>query len=545
GPVEEVPTPPARPEMKGELVPTPQGIREKLVRNPVPAPRVAADTKRDSRADSKPAKVTEQAKEASERATELIDVTTEMVAAQGGPEDFESWPAPDTMLFITGNQHGYIEPCGCTGLDRQKGGLARRFTFLRQLRKKGLDVLPIDAGNQIRRIGRQAEIKFERTADALSEMKYEAVGFGPGDMRLGVGNLIQVSYADNPEDAMFLAANIVLLEPELLPKHKIIRRGHWNVGMTNILDPKALEAPTGDDIVVGPPEEAAKEALASMNADGANFRVLTFFGKEDAAKKLMNKVDGYDLIIVAGGYGEPLYRPEVIDGSTARMIVTGNKGMYVGLIGLYSDEPFRYARVELSHKFPDAPEMRRLMAEYQQQLEQLDLSGLGLSARPHLSGRKFVGSETCGKCHTEAYEIWETTAHVDATAHIVEPTEGRGDVPRHFDPECLSCHVTGWDPQGYFPYESGYLSLDLSSHLTGNGCENCHGPGAEHSAAEEEGSGVSEERKKSLRLAMQLPLEKARDKCMECHDLDNSPDFHVENAFEDEYWPMVEHYGVD
>ena len=50
---------------------------------------------------------------------------------------------------------------------------------------------------------------------------------------------------------------------------------------------------------------------------------------------------------------------------------------------------------------------------------------------------------------------------------------------------------------------------------------------------------------KELRLSMRLPLEKARERCMECHDLDNSPDFHVEDAFEDEYWPQVEHYGVD
>jgi hypothetical protein len=44
---------------------------------------------------------------------------------------------------------------------------------------------------------------------------------------------------------------------------------------------------------------------------------------------------------------------------------------------------------------------------------------------------------------------------------------------------------------------------------------------------------------------MILPLEKAREKCMECHDLDNSPDFHEDDAFEDIYWPEIEHYGLD
>jgi len=46
------------------------------------------------------------------------------------------------------------------------------------------------------------------------------------------------------------------------------------------------------------------------------------------------------------------------------------------------------------------------------------------------------------------------------------------------------------------------------------------------------------------RGAMKLPLAKAEAKCMECHDLDNSPDFHVKGAFE-KYWKDVEHKGKD
>jgi hypothetical protein len=36
----------------------------------------------------------------------------------------------------------------------------------------------------------------------------------------------------------------------------------------------------------------------------------------------------------------------------------------------------------------------------------------------------------------------------------------------------------------------------------------------------------------------------AEKKCLECHDLDNSPDFHVKGAFE-KYWKQVEHKGKD
>ena len=36
------------------------------------------------------------------------------------------WPQPQAVLFVSGQQHGYLEPCGCTGLENQKGGLIRR-----------------------------------------------------------------------------------------------------------------------------------------------------------------------------------------------------------------------------------------------------------------------------------------------------------------------------------------------------------------------------------------------------------------------------------
>ncbi len=465
-----------------------------------------------------------------------------------GPVDFKSWPQPEITLVVTGQQHGYIEPCGCTGLDRQKGGVARRLTFMNELRQLGWELLPVDAGNQVRRIGQQASIKFSWSSEALKKMKYQAVGFGPDDLRLNAIDLVQVAAAESADNAMYVSANVVIIDPSFMPTHKVIEHGDLTIGLTTVLDPKAFESPPSEDFTIKPPVESAAEALQAMNAAGANFRVLSFFGTsketEEAAKKLAIDVPGFDLIIAAGGYGEPTFQPQEIENSKTKLIVTGDKAMYAGLVGLYKDAPLKYARVPLTHEYEDAPEMRQLMADYQQQLQDIGLEGLGLRPIRHSSGQQYVGSAACGKCHTTAYEIWEGTPHADATASVVKPPKERGDVARHFDPECLSCHVTGWNPQRYYPYETGYLSL-ATEHLHGSGCENCHGPGSGHSAAEREGSGVSEEELQRLRVSMRLPLDKARELCMECHDLDNSPDFHDEDAFEDVYWPEVEHYGTD
>ena len=101
--------------------------------------------------------------------------------------------------------------------------------------------------------------------------------------------------------------------------------------------------------------------------------------------------------------------------------------------------------------------------------------------------------------------------------------------------------MTGWDPQGYFPYASGYWNLEESMALHSNGCENCHGPGSEHAAAEAGDVDVAEEQLDALRTRMRVTLEESKkSQCFLCHDLDNSPDFDF-----DSYWEEVKHYGKD
>ena len=76
------------------------------------------------------------------------------------------------------------------------------------------------------------------------------------------------------------------------------------------------------------------------------------------------------------------------------------------------------------------------------------------------------------------------------------------------------------------------------------GCENCHGPGSKHVAAENGDIDASDEDLQKYRLQMRLPLKEARKTCVQCHDLDNSPDFHEKGAFE-KYWKKIEHKGLD
>ena len=279
-----------------------------------------------------------------------------------------------------------------------------------------------------------------------------------------------------------------------------------------------------------------EKVLPKLKDAGCDLYILLSHTSIDESKRLGGKFPLFDLVVTAGSAGEPSHRLEPIEGSKGQLVQIGTKGMYVSVVGVYEEgDRFRLQRAPLDGRFKDSRDMLDLMAAYQQQLEAVGLEGLGVKPLPHPSGRTFVGSETCADCHYDEYQIWKETPHAHGTDSIVHPAE-RSEIPRHHDPECLSCHVTGWNPQEYYPYKSGYLSLEKTRAMTQMGCENCHGPGSHHVAAE---NGELDEADK-YREEMVLTLKEARDTCLQCHDLDNSPAFHMEGAFE-KYWERVKH----
>jgi len=456
------------------------------------------------------------------------------------------WEKPWACLMLTGRQHGYIEPCGCTGLENQKGGLNRRDTLLTSLRERGWDVFPIDTGDQVRRFGRQSEIKFARTAEALKTMDYSAVMFGPEELKLSATDLyVALTDENGKQSSPFVAANVEILTPGAPDPIKIIQVGSRKIGITGVIGNEMAKELQSSDITITPAAAALKSAAKKLQDAKCDFLVLIAHASLEESTELAKSTPIFDLVVTAGGYGEPYYKPEPIEGTKSVMLQVGVKGMYAGIVGLYDrqKEPIVYQRVALSSQFEDSSRIMELFGRYQTELKQTGLEGLGLRPLSHPSTREFVGSESCADCHTTAFEIWKNTPHAHATDSIINPP-GRGQVARHFDPECLSCHVTGWNPQGFDPYVSGYVSLEKTPHLVANGCENCHGPGAAHVAAESGDSVVSPEVLTRLREEMRLPLDVAQDKCMECHDMDNSPSFHKENAFQ-EYWEQVKHVGKD
>ena len=456
-------------------------------------------------------------------------------------ELFEGWPHPQVALVLTGQQKGYIEPCGCTGLATQKGGMARRHTLVKQLQERGWPVVALDAGNQVRRFGRQAEAKFQVAVDGLKKIGYQAIAFGESDLRLSAGVLASTTMASDDQPSRFVCANAAVFDRSITPQYQIVEAGGKKIGVTAILGTEEQKQVVSTEIILQTPEAGLDEVMPTLQAANCDLLVLLAHASLDETKQLIRKYSDFDLVVTTGGRTEPSYQPEPIDGTTVMLVQTGKKAMYSVVVGVFDapDQPLRYQRVPLDGTLEDSPEMLQQLSSYQDQLKELGLEGLEVKPILDPSGNRYVGTDACKDCHDEAFAVWESTTHAHATDSLVHPNE-RSEIPRHFDPECLSCHVTGWNPQSFFPYLGGYLGLEATPTMLGNGCENCHGPGSAHVAAEEGDVEVSGEKLTELREQMRLPLDRAEQKCQQCHDLDNDPNFLKEGAF-GRYWAKVEH----
>ncbi len=459
------------------------------------------------------------------------------------------WKDPLFVFFVTGSQTGYIEPCGCTGLENQKGGLSRRDTFLTSIRQRGWSVLPIDGGGQVFRVskdssdprrGRQADIKFRWSASAFSLLEYQAVAFGEDDLLLSVGDGLLHSLID--KKGMFVCANVDIFN-DYDVKYKTLTVKNKKIGITAVLGDENARNVNNEEIKISEAIPSLKAVSVQMKAEKCDYMVLISHASLEESRIIAKAVPDFSLIVTSGGFGEPTFQPEKI-GASSLMVQVGTKGMYAGLFGVFDNpkEPWRYQRVALSSQFEDSPRITELFGKYQDELKMVTVEGLGKRPMSHPSTREFIGSEKCGECHTTAFEIWKKTSHAHATDSIVQPPQR--SMARHFDPECLACHVTGWNPLNFAPYRTGYESLETTPHMVANGCENCHGPGAKHAGAELGDFEADDELIKKLRNEMKLPLDRASDKCAVCHDFDNSPDFHKPNAFE-AYWDQVKHYGKE
>ena len=477
--------------------------------------------------------------------------TAEAEPTEDAEPPLAGWDAPAAAIVISGEQHGYVEPCGCS--EKQSGGLARRDDLIKQLADRGWTVAGLDLGGTLKRSRKQSELKFDFTHHALADMGYRALGLGVEELRMGADYLLGKHY-ETQEDARaevpMVSANVALYGDRSVGTpalYRVFEAGGVRVGVTSVLgDSHAAKFAGNDLLAIDPAAEALPAALEAMDAESPDVRILLSHALPDESEALAEQFPQFDVVVTADG-PEDGYDAQRV-GETL-VLRPSQKGKHVDVLGLYRAEDgtvsLKAEQVDLDKdRFETSARMVDRMRDYQEAIASLDLAATE-PAVSTASGHGFAGAKDCGRCHKKAYAIWKDSKHAHALESLEKGRPGTEDwwVDRRRDPECLSCHVTGWDAQEVVRFDGGFDGTELTEHLAGNQCENCHGAGSAHSELEwafAKGADMTEAQQEARR-SMHLDKEWAsKNLCVRCHDGDNSPHFDFET-----YWPKVAHSGRD
>lgn len=477
--------------------------------------------------------------------------TTAEPAKPAAPKEpvLKDWKKPALALVLSGEQNGYIEPCGCS--ENQFGGYMRRADLVDQLQDRGWTVAGLELGGMLKRNRRQSEIKWETMLDGLRTMNYQVVGLGPSELRLGAAYLlVQASNEETAKQKLaYVSANVVLFDTPGLGviTHKELDLGGVKLAVTTVIGNSVRETvfPKGAKVDVSTTDanDALKAVMPELKKLKADFNVLLSFSKLEESRAIAKAHPEFDLILSAGGTEDPDGQAEQL-GNTM-LVTVGKKGKHTGVVGLYPDQPSKKLAFKLitleENRFNDAKPIVALMKLYQDRLFKEQLVAREPAIK-HPSDATYVGAAKCKQCHKKSYEKWLKTPHANAYESLAHPRKGQPDygITRVFDAECLACHVTGWDAQDVVRFDSGFLNAEFSTTedakkraelLKGQQCESCHGPASRH--IELINDGEDEAALKEVRITLTQAKNKV---CYNCHDLDNSPNFEF-----DKYWDQVKH----
>jgi hypothetical protein len=427
---------------------------------------------------------------------------------------FVGWnkPPPDLAIVVSGEMHGYLQPCGCSR--PQKGGLARRYNFIESLRKKW-PVAAVDLGDVAQSSGPQQRLKYVVAMKSLKLMGYQAVGIGKNEFLMPLTDAL-AHYSINEPEPRPLAANLIKTDPKELfhdlnvRKGELFMAGPFKVGVLGAIGTNTAAAvqkslpPNEKDIRFLDHQQILPGLLKHLGAKKNDLGILLYQGSESEAASdavLLHKahlanpaVAPVQIIVCSSEDSEPPAFPKRVPGAPDTLIVTtGHKGRYVGVVGVWkkgAGVELKYQLVPIDPEYQTKPgEKNNPVSELIQKYAEEVRDGNYLARFPrdnhevqtvHKNAR-YVGSKRCGDCHEHAFKVWQASEHAKAFQRLVAE---KNPSLRQYDGECVACHTVGYKHHtGYYDPPPGANAQQIQKHnlkLQDVGCESCHGPASNH-----------------------------------------------------------------
>ena len=404
-------------------------------------------------------------------------------------------------LIYSGNLDGELEPCGCTE-EGDLGGIRRRATMIRGLRKQHPDLFLVSAGGLLSGFAANGRLTNEYILKGFAFMDYDAIGLQWDDLQYGP------EFLQTPP-LPWVASN--WLDKRLAAERRV-RHGELTTAFFTWVDPRTAPqlAMKGDHGQVSENASALAKRIAKAKQQGSLTVVTTTLALKDA--RLILPMQDIDVLLIHADY-EHYGKPQMV--WKTLVLQPGSRGMRLGRVDLELDahariKTWHHQIIPLPKSVADDPRLDDWYAAYTAHIKENYAQMVALRKAQASGETPFAGDEPCQYCHQDAYAIWRKSRHAEAFSALE-------DVNKSFDPDCLQCHTVGFDKPG------GFIDLEVTGSLTNVQCESCHGAAREH---------VKSGGTKPVANAGWRPVEM----CAQCHTQPHSPTFNF-----DKYWSRIMH----
>ncbi len=380
------------------------------------------------------------------------------------------------------------------------------------------------------------EIKTSNLIEGMKKLGYDVVNVGERELAAGVDTFLQKAnqsglaftnanfiYRDNGEP---LLAPFLLRETKLASGRKIVI-GY--LGLDGLNSAFAKSTASGRVVIMRDPLEAIRLHMPVLRRRADFVVILANLSLRDLAT-VLEAAPGVDLVLASNGArlspGETL---EKVGG--VPVMYAGDQGKRMGEVRLSfgadknASPAFTGNEVWLTKRYPADPDLQSLIDATVARVNEINrrkaaAESTGPAAGHPVPGRARVGGlqppesasrgfrtvTECASCHQDIVESYKRTAHATAFRALVQANQD-------YNPECVRCHVTGYDAP------DGFVNARQTPDLANVQCEACHGNATDHVANPSRPWGKVQPRQ-----------------CFVCHTKENSPDFVFFK-----YWDMIKH----
>lgn len=204
----------------------------------------------------------------------------------------------DITIVYTGQTHSALLPCHCPAAPT--GGVARRLTKLKELRKLEPNLLLLDSGSVFSggtldsntKTPELDQMRTQTYLEAISLMKYDAVAIGDEEFNFGDEFLLEMQ---EKYKIPFISCN---LKSDKISPFVIKKAGKTKVAIVGVT---GLEAKTKSKLEIEEPIETIKKTLADLKKENPDLIILLSQLTEEENKELAKKIKEIN-IIISGKY---------------------------------------------------------------------------------------------------------------------------------------------------------------------------------------------------------------------------------------------------